>query len=213
MTSSGSGTDSADDIDALVSSLRAVVEAFDHARTFGLPVAVPDPLYQACLEVVTRHDRDPDPGRHDRPQRAVEAALSPRPGRPAAVVSREAGKRVEPRGERVSAEDVPLRRLVWQVIDADQDFTVADVVQRLDALGASWPANRVSNALGYWVTRGRLHRERKGVYRCRSQRPVEDLHHEEAQSTDAAPDDNHAEQVWGKEGTHTRVQATKRKAM
>ncbi|MFI7611408.1 hypothetical protein ACIBP6_09340 [Nonomuraea terrae] len=212
MTGSDGGADSTD-IDALVSSLRAVVEAFDHARTFGLPVAVPASLYQACLEVVTRHDPGPDPGQHDRPARTVNAASVSRADQPAASVPREAGKRGGPRGRRVPAEDVPLRRLVWQVIDPDQDFTVADVVQRLEALGASWPANRVSNALGYWVTRGRLHRERKGVYRCRSRRPIEDLEYEEAQAEDAAPDDNYAEQAWGREDDSDRVQTPQRKAM
>jgi hypothetical protein len=61
-------------------------------------------------------------------------------------------------------QDVPLRRLVWQVINPGEEFTVADISARLAELGASWPTTAVSNALGYWASRERLTRVRKGTY-------------------------------------------------
>ncbi|HEX5116297.1 MAG TPA: hypothetical protein VFW65_13965 [Pseudonocardiaceae bacterium] len=59
---------------------------------------------------------------------------------------------------------MPLRRLLWQVLRPGATFTVGDVVDDLAAIGAEVDAAKVSNALGYWVDRNRLHRERKGVY-------------------------------------------------
>jgi regulator of replication initiation timing len=64
----------------------------------------------------------------------------------------------------------PLRRLVWRVIPADRSFSVAEVAEGLVALGVPKPSSRneISNALGYWVRRGRLERCSKGVYRDRN---------------------------------------------
>jgi hypothetical protein len=137
----------------LAESLSAVAEAFDQARASGLNVTVPESLYRACLGIVDRHDapggKPPGARRSSREQ-----------GTPASRPDTSSGRM----GERVKARDVPLRRLVWQVINPDEEFTVADVSTRLAELGASWPATAVSNVLGYWVSRDRLTRVRKGTY-------------------------------------------------
>ncbi|ONF73968.1 hypothetical protein [Amycolatopsis keratiniphila] len=59
---------------------------------------------------------------------------------------------------------LPLRRALWHVLDPGERVTVTEVAARLADFGRADPAHKVSNALGYWVTRGRLERERKGVY-------------------------------------------------
>src|SRR6202161_1491554 len=137
----------------LAESLRAITVAFDQARSSGLSVAVPESLYQPCLDIVERHDapRGKPPGA----RRSVAE-----PGALAAPSGASSGRT----GDRVKVQDVPLRRLVWQVINPDEEFTVADIGARLAELGASWPATAVSNVLGYWVSRDRLTRVRKGTY-------------------------------------------------
>jgi hypothetical protein len=60
---------------------------------------------------------------------------------------------------------MPLRRMLWHVLEPGEQFTVAQVVALLEQRGASWPANKVSNALGYWVDRGRMVRVTQGVYK------------------------------------------------
>lgn len=69
---------------------------------------------------------------------------------------------------------VPLRRLLWRVITAGEDFTVGEVAERLAQLGVHRAPNVISNALGYWVERRRLTRVRKGVYRCQLNSVVDD---------------------------------------
>lgn len=139
----------------LTESLRAVATAFDQARMSGLSVSVPDPLYLACLEIVERHDL---PG--DKPSGARRTQRDPVSSRaPASAIAS-----ADRASERVKIQDVPLRRLVWQVIDPGEEFTVADVTARIAELGASWPATAVSNVLGYWSSRDRLTRVRKGTY-------------------------------------------------
>jgi hypothetical protein len=78
--------------------------------------------------------------------------------------------------------EVPLRRLLWQVITPGETFfRVSTVVERLAALGLEIEPAKVSNALGYWVDHHRLVRVRKGVYTY----PAETLTPSEA-GTDAA---------------------------
>lgn len=163
------------DLDGLVRSLHDVAAAFDQARSLGLPVSLPEPLYLACLDIVARHGGPANPD--NRPARA-----RPAPGSrtDAQRTSRESNHRAAAAGAPVSGgssardssgaggavpmQDVPLRRLVWQVIDPGEEFTVGQVRERLAAIGAEWPNFKVSNALGYWVARNRLTRQRKGVY-------------------------------------------------
>lgn len=137
----------------LAESLRGVAAAFDRARMSGLSVSVPESLYLACLEIVDRHDlpggKPPGAGRQ-------AAAAGTAPGSAAASGDQAAG--------RVGMKDVPLRRLVWQVVNPGEQFTVADIAARLAELGASWPTTAVSNVLGYWASRDRLTRVRKGTY-------------------------------------------------
>lgn len=146
----------------LTRALNEVVAAIDQARSVGLPVDVPEQLYRACMEIIARHKGSRPPGgsgarssSHRAPSPAtgqtiasMEAALLPNP----------------PTRDHASVHDVPLRRLLWQVLDPGEEFAVDEVVQRLAAIGVHSPANTVSNALGYWVSRQRLHRLRKGVY-------------------------------------------------
>lgn len=137
----------------LAESLQAVAAAFDQARLSGLSVSVPGPLYLACLDIVERHDL---PGGKPPGARALHREQAAQPGSADASSDRTA--------ERVKMQDVPLRRLVWQVINPGEEFTVADISARLAELGASWPTTAVSNVLGYWASRERLTRVRKGTY-------------------------------------------------
>jgi hypothetical protein len=148
----------------LTESLQEIATAFDQARALGLPVSVPDALYLACLAVVSRHDLPDDAAPTGSPTARHPAPAVPggpaarRPGRPRAGSHGRAVAGVE-------VSDVPLRRLIWQVISPGEQFTVTDVAERVAALGAFWTPSAVSNALGYWASRGRLTREHKGAYR------------------------------------------------
>jgi hypothetical protein len=148
----------------LTASLQKVAAAFDQARALGLPVSVPAPLYRACLEVIHRHDLEGD-GTASIERAATRPSSAPRPRRP--IASRESGpvatSATHPAGG-VEISSVPLRRLVWQVINPGEEFTVTEVAERISALGASWTPSAVSNALGYWASRGRLTRRHKGAY-------------------------------------------------
>lgn len=138
------------DVHDLADSLRSVAAAFDQARASGLGVCVPEPLYAACLEIVNRH--------------GLPGGTPPGGGRPSRDAGRAAAPRRASRNRQVDMDDVPLRRLVWQVVNPGEEFTVADVCSRLAELGAPRPATAVSNALGYWVSCDRLARVRKGTY-------------------------------------------------
>ena len=149
-TMSSGPADSERQVEELARALDRMAEAIDHARAIGLAVEVPDALYRACLAIVSRyrapsHSTDPDQRRRTAHSSASVATTGSRPSRPLPT-------------------DVPLRRLVWQVLDPGEEFTVTDVVGRLNLLNVSAHPNKVSNVLGYWVSRGRLARRRKGVY-------------------------------------------------
>jgi hypothetical protein len=142
------------DTKELADALDELVGAIDQARSLGLAVDVPYPLYLACKAVVHRYE--PRHAGSEAVGRSLTDARSPARERPAVDDEVSAGP---------SISDMPLRRLLWQVLDPGEEFTVADVVARLAKLGAPWPPNAVSNALGYWASRQRLDRRRKGVYR------------------------------------------------
>lgn len=135
----------------LAGALDRMAAAIDQARAVGLYVDVPDVLYSACLKIVARYGTPSDP--IDLSAKPKESALNPASG--SSTTSKSVG---------ASPADVPLRRLVWQVLDPGEEFTVTDVVARLALLEVSLHPNKVSNALGYWVSRGRLARKSKGVY-------------------------------------------------
>lgn len=203
----------------LARTLGEMAAAIDQARSMGLPVNVPEPLYRACLEIIDRYD--PPAGPDD-----TEAETSPSSVRDAnaqghrAVAHRGPSARAtrtarQPAASRMaggaSIDDVPLRRLIWQVLDPGEEFTVTDVVERLTELGGSWPANKVSNALGYWVARRRLARQRKGVYRYPvANDPFADLRDEDSQQE--IPADRRATAP-GKEKSSNDVQNRQRQAM
>ncbi len=67
---------------------------------------------------------------------------------------------------------LPLRRALWHVLTPGEIFKVSDVVSRLAAQGVVVSPAKASNALGYWVDRGRLTRKAKGLYRCSSPDPA-----------------------------------------
>jgi hypothetical protein len=144
------------DLQSLTVSLLTVAAAFDQARMSGLSVSVPERLYLACLEIVDRHDL---PG--GKPPGVPSSHRDPAGSSAPAGASPIFADRT---AERVKMQDVPLRRLVWQVINPGEEFTVADITARLAELGASWPTTAVSNVLGYWASRDRLTRVRKGTY-------------------------------------------------
>ncbi|MDG4833991.1 hypothetical protein O7627_32490 [Solwaraspora sp. WMMD1047] len=149
-------------MEEVVRKLHDVATAIDAARALGLDVRVPERLYEACMEIVTRREvslgeREPD----EAFARDGEAIMA---GGAAVSSSSGGGSGATTSVGAVRARDVPLRRLVWQVIDPGERFTVSDVANRLSALGVEWPTHKVSNALGYWVSRGRLARQRKGLY-------------------------------------------------
>ena len=151
---------SSSDLQFLTEALRGVAAAFDQARISGLSVSVPESLYVACLEIISRHD-SPDGAPGGTPPGARQH------GQGRATAPGPAGTSRSPRDRmagQVDMQDVPLRRLVWQVIDPGEEFTVADIAARLAELGASYPATAVSNVLGYWASQDRLARVRKGTY-------------------------------------------------
>jgi hypothetical protein len=159
------------DASDLATALMAIAAAVDQARSLGLPVNVPQLLYQACLEIIERYDPSVGPdgaeGQAQPPSTqgaGARAQLTPTRPNLSAGTGRQRQLALNPSVAGASYADVPLRRLIWQVLDPGEEFTVADVVDRLADLGTSWTATNVSNALGYWVSRGRLARQRKGVY-------------------------------------------------
>ena len=200
----------------LVTTLMAIVAAIDQARSLGLPVNVPQSLYRACLEIVERYDPSAGlagtGGLAKQPFVEDAGARTPLRPNPSPGTTRRARRSaLNPAATGASVHDVPLRRLIWQVLDPGEEFTVADVVGRLADLGTSWSASNVSNALGYWVSRGRLTRQRKGVYTYPvTSDQVADLSaertHQEIHAVDRAT-------VRGKEQISTGVQNKQRKAM
>jgi len=201
------------DVPQLAESLKKVATAIDQARALGLPVSVPEPLYLACVAIINRHEQ-PDGGT------PTGASSSASPARPAASEHQLALREGSPLSAShspnagVKVDDVPLRRLIWQVINPGEEFTVADVGQRIAALGVSWPPSAVSNALGYWASRGRLTRKRKGVYSY-SQPPnvaagLTGDHIQRQEGPAASP--SRATTARGEEDTDVSIQITQRKA-
>ena len=172
--------------DQLAKALSEVAAAIDQARSVGLPVDVPDRLYYACLEIIARHNgSDPPTGCHQ-PQSPYGDHSSPT-AQAVASLDRAARHGRPPTRDQASVHDVPLRRLLWQVLNPGEEFTVNVVVQRLADIGVHSPANKVSNALGYWVSRGRLNRRRKGVYLYPViPNPLKDTHIAESTQTASA---------------------------
>lgn len=148
-------TEGSADIDRLVSALQEIVTAIDRARSVGLDLSVPPSLYLACQAIIELQGDSPSPDPGDRPSK------SRRKGAQSDVVPSANAHR--PATSR-SLQAVPLRRLVLQVINPGEEFTIVDIAERLEELGAPWPANKISNALGYWVSQKRLTRKQRGVY-------------------------------------------------
>ena len=183
--------------EALAKELDQMVAAIDQARAVGLSVAVPEPLYSACVAMIDRYEGHP--GVDDTAIRETD----PVPGAMAASLSRS--------GSGLSLADVPLRRLVLQVIDPETEFTVTDVVKRLAALGVAIPSNKVSNALGYWASRDRLLREGKGIYRYPAAASVNiQSEHLKPRQVDPAEDNVKSRR---EEGNTSYVEISKRQAM
>jgi hypothetical protein len=187
----------------LVDSLLKGAAAVEQARALGLPVAVPDSLYRACLKVVSLHDQvdgaDPDLAPQQERSQPTPAARRPHSGK--AIVSGAA------RGASLRAGDVPLRRLVLQVVNPGEQFTVSEVAERIAALGATWSASAISNALGYWASRDRLTREQKGIYSYPQPPSLADAHQGELarQQEGPAADSNRPAAGRSKEDTDVSI--------
>lgn len=203
-------TGASPDLQLLAESLRGVAAAFDQARMSGLSVFVPESLYLACLQIVERHDL-PDGTPRGTPPVAGDPGRDQvlAPGSPSA--SPVSGDRM---AGRVEMQDVPLRRLVWQVINPGEEFTVADIAARLAGLGASWPATAVSNALGYWASRDRLTRVRKGTYSYPRPDSLPDplTSPNDQQQEGPAATTSRASKVRGEEHSNVPISHTRRKA-
>lgn len=152
-------TASADD---LTRALNDIVATIDQARSVGLPVEVPEQLYRACIEIIARHKGVGPPSGTG--ARSSSHPVSPSTSEEASSYTHTAPSQALPTLNRASVHDIPLRRLVWQVLDPGEEVTVSEVVRRLAAMGVHPQPSAVSNALGYWVSRQRLARKRKGVY-------------------------------------------------
>ncbi|MET8763084.1 hypothetical protein [Lentzea sp. NPDC004782] len=137
------------DVDVLVAGIRELVDAARTLRQMNVTgvQALPPRLVQACRELLDEVDASSSSscttsvrGQHSR----IDAA-------PQSVVNN-------------ALREVPLRRLLLQVVLPGETFTVPEVVARLAKLGKQVDPAKVSNALGYQVDRGQLVRERKGLY-------------------------------------------------
>jgi hypothetical protein len=142
MTEDTGTTPGPPDFPALVRQLREAVALFDTLERVRMPYAVPDDLYELCRAVIDHHDHPAEPG----------------PGGGPPPTSRR-------RAEESALHHAPLRQMIFEVIPPGESFTVSDVTRGLADLGISANPSAVSNVLGYWVTRKRLQRVRKGVYR------------------------------------------------
>ena len=126
---------------ALVRELREAVTLFDTLRRVRMPYVVPEDVYELCRAVIAHHDHPAEPG----------------PGGGPPPTSRR-------RAEESALHHAPLRQMIFEVIPPGESFNIADVTRGLAELGIDATSSAVSNVLGYWVTRGRLQRTRKGVY-------------------------------------------------
>lgn len=137
------------DVDVLVGGIRTLLGALETVRRSGGPAELPPALVDVCRDVVAAHD-------------GATVKMRPKPD-PATSARARHPVRID-RDDAV--REMPLRRLLWQVLEPGTTFTVGEVVTALEALGADVDAARVSNALGYWTapSRNRLQRERKGLY-------------------------------------------------
>lgn len=162
-------------VEAVAADVNRIAVAIEQAREAGLPLDVPEGIAQACRRIITLVDAVVDGSDSDDPASERDAgSATSRRGRDSANIvagtalatSKEAGR---------LARRVPLRQMVWMVIQPGEEVAVGTVVERLRQRGLDWPANKVSNALGYWVERGRLQRSRKGVYQAPDKLPDLDL--------------------------------------
>jgi hypothetical protein len=135
-------------VNVLVEGIRKFLGLTQTLRQAGAAVQLPPQLVQVCREVLDEVEGSP--------------ASSPRPPSDGDSQKSVADK---------ALRELPLRRLLLQVITPGETFTVPEVVNRLAKLGVTADSAKVSNALGYQVDRGQLVREHRGLYTY----PVETL--------------------------------------
>ncbi|WP_414943791.1 hypothetical protein [Amycolatopsis sp. cmx-11-32] len=135
-------------MDVLVEGIRKFLGLTQTLRQAGAVVQLPPQLVQVCREVL--HEVESSPASSPRPPSSVNSQMS--------VADK-------------ALQELPLRRLLLQVIAPGETFTVTEVVNRLAKLGVTADSAKVSNALGYQVDRGQLVREHRGLYTY----PVETL--------------------------------------
>lgn len=128
-------------VEEIVARLNSIADAGEGARAAGLAVSLPPALREACAEII-RLAAEQETGAAGAVDAVVEDAVAPDP----------------------LYALMPLRRLLWDVIEPGERVAVPVVVDRLAELGRTESAAAVSNALGYWVRRDRLAREGRGVY-------------------------------------------------
>lgn len=136
----------------LVRELRDAVNLFETARRVRMPLQVPDEVYQLCRAIIDLCDRPVPPGDGSASEPDLGGASKATP------------PSMRRRAEQSALRHAPLRQMIFEVIPPGEPFTVSDVTRGLNALGIAASSTAVSNALGYWVTRSRLERTRKGVY-------------------------------------------------
>jgi hypothetical protein len=129
-------------VDVLVEGIRELLRMAQKLGQAGVPVNLPPRLVQACREVVDEVDGPPsDTPRGRRPSEDSQRSIADK-----------------------ALRELPLRRLLLQVIAPGESVTVPEVVDRLAKVGVTADSTKVSNALGYQVDRGPLIREHRGLY-------------------------------------------------
>jgi hypothetical protein len=128
-------------VNHVAADVNRIADAIEQAIAAGLEVPVPTVLADACQRINALHVQQPSPdarrGRSSGEREPLDGGL---------------------------ASKVPLRQLILTVVKPGEEVRVSTVVERLERRGARWDAQKVSNALSYWVHRGRLKRVRQGLY-------------------------------------------------
>lgn len=128
-------------VDVLVEGIRELLRMAQKLGQAGVPVNLPSRLVQVCREVVEEVDGPPSDTPRGRLRQDSQRAIADK-----------------------ALRELPLRRLLLQVIAPGESVTVPEVVDRLAKVGVTADSTKVSNALGYQVDRGPLIREHRGLY-------------------------------------------------
>jgi hypothetical protein len=128
-------------VDVLVEGIRELLHMAQKLGQAGVPVNLPPRLVQVCREVLDEVDGPPSDTHRANPITDSQRSVADK-----------------------ALRELPLRRLLLQVIAPGESVTVPEVVDRLAKVGVRADSAKVSNALGYQVDRGPLIREHRGLY-------------------------------------------------